>query len=73
MREIKEVLFFPNGNTAVCDEKGQIPELQKSWFLMFVDFLKSKDIKVDKNIIFNMPNGKVAEYMPEFNNWQFKS
>ena len=64
MEKVKEVFFFPNGNTSVTDGKEQIPKLQESWFLLFIDFLKSKGIKVNENIIFNMPDGDIAKYMP---------
>ena len=68
-----EVYFFPNGNTAVTENNRQITELQKSWFLLFVDFLVSKGIdptKVNYHLlsrdaeVFKIPNGY---------NWRFRA
>lgn len=71
--QVKHVLFFPNGNSAVLDEEGQqIPELQKSWFLMFVEFLQSKGVKVEDIEEIKLPNGKVAEYLKDYHNWRIK-
>lgn len=55
----KRVMFFANGNTAVLDEGGQIPELQESWLLVFVEWLKSRGIDPDQCDIV-MPNGDRA-------------
>ena len=43
------VLFFPNGNTGVFENDEQVPELQKSWFLKFVEFLEKSDVDVMKS------------------------
>ena len=38
MKKIAEVMFFPNGNTAVFDQDGeQIPELQNPWFRVAIE------------------------------------
>ena len=54
------VIFFPNGNTAVFDEDGkQIPQLQKSWILLFAEHLRDQNIdplKAD----YTMPDGSSA-------------
>lgn len=39
---IVNVLFLPNGNTAVFKNDEQVPELQRSWLLKFVEFLEQK-------------------------------
>jgi hypothetical protein len=42
---INTIIFFPNGNTAVFDENGeQMPELQKSWFRLFINSLGECDL-----------------------------
>jgi len=35
-----EVLFFDNGNTMHFKEGKQVPELQKSWFMLYIKFLE---------------------------------
>jgi len=77
-REVKmersvSIYFFAGGNTAVFDDKDQqIPELQKSWFLLFVEFLQTKGIKVEDIQEVRLPNGKHAEYLKEHHNWRIK-
>lgn len=40
-----KAIFFPNGNTMFFNDKGgQVPELQRSWFLLYIDFLVSKGV-----------------------------
>jgi hypothetical protein len=39
-----DILFFPNGNTAVFEQNIQISVLQKGWLELFAEFLESKDI-----------------------------
>ena len=73
-KKIEEVVFFPNGNTFVADKKDeQISELQKSWFLLYIGFLKAAGYTNDEiaQIRFTFPNTKTAKYMPEYNNWKF--
>lgn len=43
VRQPKTVMFFPNGNTAAVDGE-QIPGLQASWFLLYVEFLAEKGV-----------------------------
>lgn len=70
---IKTVTFFSNGNTMTIDENGkQIGEFQESWFLKFVHFLKDSGVENLGEIKFEMPNGSVAKYLPEYDNWEFK-
>lgn len=40
------VLFLPNGNTAVFENHEQVPELQRPWFLKFVEFLEENNVDV---------------------------
>lgn len=37
----KTVYMFGNGNTAVCKNGEQVPDLQRSWLILFVEFLAS--------------------------------
>ena len=37
-----EIIFLPNGNTAVFENQEQVPRLQKSWLLFFYEFLKTE-------------------------------
>ena len=57
---MKQVIFFPNGNTAVCEGENQVPELQVPWLLMFVEFLQSKGEDPEKLDI-TLPNGNKAK------------
>ena len=57
--DIKSIVFFANGNTAVCNSKGkQMPELQKSWL---VHFLQSLDIADYNKIEVLLPSGRTAK------------
>ncbi len=48
MKKVVEVLFMPNGNTAVVHvhDHKQITELQKPWYKMFIKFLEENDVDV---------------------------
>ena len=52
-----QVLFFPNGNTAVFENSEQVPELQTSWFLKFVEFLEENNVDVI-NSAFEFPDSE---------------
>ena len=69
----KKIFFFPGGTTAVCDEENQIPELQKSWFLLFVEFLQSKGVKVEDVEEIWLPDRTKAEYLREEHTWLIKA
>lgn len=70
--KIKEVMFFPNGNTAVFNKKGdQIPALQKSWLMLFVEFLESKGADPEK-ANYRMPDGRVASLVKVDSGWNWK-
>ena len=65
------VIFFPNGNTAVFENHEQAPELQQSWFLKFVEFLESKDVDV-MNSIYQLQEGQAKLIRTEEGyNWNF--
>ena len=64
-----KVFFFNNGNTMVFDEAGeQKPHLQKSWFKLYINFLKEKGIDCDATE-FIMPDENKAEYDSGYDNW----
>lgn len=53
------VYFFPNGNTACCDQAGQqMGELQQSWFLMWIEFVKSKGFDPAAIKEIHLPSGR---------------
>lgn len=55
-----EVLFYPNGSTAVFKDNEQVPKLQKGWFLLFVEFLRKEGLDPTQ-INFILPDGKKAK------------
>jgi len=67
------VFFFQNGLTAVTDTKEQVPELQKSWLLLYVKFLESKGFNPEE-FEFNLPTGEKAYLLktPE-GSWTWRS
>jgi len=54
------VHFFWNGNTAVFRDGQQVPELQESWLVKFVEFLESKG-EDPQRFEFHLPNGSIAK------------
>ena len=49
MKQPTTIFFFADGNTVACDSEGQqIPELQRSWFSLYLEFLESKGVDVLK-------------------------
>lgn len=45
MENIKSVILFPNGNTAVFNSKGeQMPYLQKSWIELWCEYMQSSGV-----------------------------
>jgi hypothetical protein len=67
---VKNVIFFPNGNTAVFDDSNQIPELQKSWLLVFVQFLEDRGID-PAGIEFTMPNRLTVRLFRNEDGWNW--
>lgn len=56
----KSIFFYPNGATAVTDEKGeQVPRLQTPWIKLFVEFLESRG-EDPTSFEINLPDGKKA-------------
>lgn len=68
---IKTVMFFRNGNAAVCDEHGQqVTTQQEPWLLVYLKYLGVDPVGVD----IRMPDGKQAEVFvtDEGFNWRLK-
>ena len=50
-------MFFNNGNTAATDVDGQqIPELQRSWLVLFAEFLEKQGVD-PLQVEFMLPGG----------------
>ena len=57
-----KIIFFENGNTGAFDEKGeQVPEWQKSWLLLYFEFLKTVIGVRPEEHDFLLPNGKTVK------------
>ena len=54
-----KVMFFPNGNTAAFRDGKQVPELQESWMLLYVQLLSGVGIDPTQ-VEFTMPDGSHA-------------
>jgi len=55
-----KVMFFPNGNTSAFDGGKQVPLLQESWFMLYVQMIAA--IGIDPTQVeFTMPDGRRAE------------
>ncbi len=59
MNRVKHVYFSVNGNTGVCNDTEQIPELQRSWLLLFAEYLESQG-EDPKQILFHLASGETA-------------
>ena len=68
-----DILFFPNGNTAVFENEEQIPELQEGWLNLFAEFLVRKGIDPTLANI-TLPDQKKAKIFrtPNGFNWNIK-
>lgn len=68
-----EIMFFDNGNTAAFHGGKQVPELQRAWFNLFLNWI---DGAVDPaEVVFTMPDGRRAKVIKTESgfNWQFRS
>lgn len=77
--KITSVYFFPSGNTACFNSKGeQVGELQESWFLMWVKHAESLGYDVSNLNEIHLPSGMAKllkfnnEDGTEFYNWQMQ-
>jgi len=57
-----EIIFLPNGNTAVFENQEQVPRLQKSWLLFFYEFLKTEIEFNINDVEITLPNGTRARW-----------
>lgn len=64
--EVKSVLLFSNGNTAVFDTAGeQIAELQKGWLELWCEFMENKGVDPSKiTDIRTIVNGRDMQVQP---------
>lgn len=70
--KVRYLFFLPGGNTAVFDQKNQqIPDLQKSWLMLFLEFLQGKGVKIEDIEEIKLA-GREVEYLKEYHNWKFK-
>lgn len=71
--KVKNIVFFSNGNTCVFDENGeQIPQLQESWFRLFIELLRCDDIDF-KNAEIIMPDNRKANILElENDDWNWE-
>ena len=72
MKKKYKVLFSPNGSTAVFDDDGQVPDLQKPWIELFAEFIESKDLDLAEFDI-QMPNGVKVELFETPTGWNWRS
>jgi hypothetical protein len=55
-----DITFFSNGATMAFQNGQQVPEAQRGWFLIFVEFLEKQGIDPTQQI-FLLPNGAQAK------------
>ena len=68
---VKSIIFFPNGNIAVFNKDGlQVGELQGSYVLGLISKAIALGYKVDKHTQINLPNGRRAKYLQEYDNYE---
>jgi len=76
MNKVESITLFSNGNTAVFDINGeQIPELQKGWLNIWLEWLENKGINPMKiSEIRTVVNGKNCLLKPfkTENGWNCK-
>jgi len=64
-----EVMFFKNGNTAHLKDGKQVPELQESWFSLYIKFLEEKGIN-PLDGVYRLPAGDAKIFKTESGyNW----
>lgn len=54
-----KVIFFPSGNTAAFKDGRQVPDLQDSWFMIYVQLLVAVGIDPTE-VEFAMPDARRA-------------
>ena len=67
-----KVVFFPDGNTMALRDGQQAPDLQESWFMLYVQLLVAAGID-PREVEFSMPGGgsKAAVFKVESGyNWK---
>ena len=61
--KVDSIVFMRNGTVVVWDEKyNQVPELQGSWLINYIEYMKSKGAEIDyNNTEILMPNSAKAK------------
>lgn len=75
-KEIQDIMFFANGNTAVFDNEGQqMSEFQKSWLLQCLESIQKNGGIIGEVCVIKMPDGQTAIPLRnedgEITNWSF--
>lgn len=67
-----KVMFFLNGNTMAFRDGQQVPDLQESWLLLYVQLLVTHGIDPTE-VTFAMPDGSRATVfeIEDGYNWKF--
>lgn len=63
-----EIIFHDNGNTSVFEDNEQVPRLQKSWLLVFADFLKANGVDPTE-VEITLSSGKKATIFDTSDNY----
>ena len=71
MQTPKVVMFFNNGNTAVLSENEQIPELQKSWIVLYAEFLEIKGVDPE-TLELRLPYGPAKYFRTAEGGWSWR-
>jgi hypothetical protein len=66
-----EIIFFPNGNTAVLRNGEQQPDLQRPWLVLFAEFLASRGEDPTKFRCL-LPNGGTAKMIRTKSGWTWE-
>jgi hypothetical protein len=68
----KTIYFFANGATAAVNKWEQIPEIQQSWLVVFLEFLEHKGVD-PTTCDFHLPSGRVARvFKTSENEWNWE-
>lgn len=71
MGEKLRVMFFDNGGTGVFKNGEQVPELQHSWLLKFVEFLTANGIDPEECELL-LPSGRRAKIFKTENGYNWR-
>ena len=66
-----EIYFFSNGNTAVCRDGKQVPELQEAWLQLFREFLERNRVDPAECLLY-VPNGLKGKFFRTDIGWNWE-